>query len=399
MAYYRMPSLGADMVDGTLVEWLVAPGQEVAGGSVVAVVETQKGAIEIEIFEPARFLTLLAAPGAVVPVGQPLAEIESLGAGARTAAPAAPKPAAPSQPPPSEPPPQPPGPPPGPAAGHPRATPAARRLAAAQGLDLAALAGSGIGGAVQSGDVAAALAGRGAPAAAPTASPAPARRGLDLDEMRKAIAAAMARSKREIPHYYLAHSFDMTAAQTWLGRHNGERPPEDRLLLAALLLKSVALALVRFPDFNGFFQSGRFVASEAIHLGMAINIRGGGLVAPAIHDADRLSLGELTRRVRDLVERVRAGRLRGSELADPTVTLSSLGERGVERLYGVIYPPQVAILGFGRVEERPWCVEGRVLARPVVTVTLAADHRANDGHRGALLLREIERRLQQPEEL
>ena len=152
----------------------------------------------------------------------------------------------------------------------------------------------------------------------------------------------MARSKREIPHYYLAHEIEMSACEDWLSRRNAERPPEERLLLGALLVKAVALAARKFPAFNGFYRDGKFEAAPSVHIGTAIAIRGGGLIAPAIHDVDRLSLDDLMMKMRELIERVRAGRIRSSEIADPTITVSSLGERGVETLYGIIYPPQVA---------------------------------------------------------
>jgi len=103
--------------------------------------------------------------------------------------------------------------------------------------------------------------------------------------------------------------------------------------------------------------------------------------------------------LRDLVARVRMGGLRSSELADPTVTVTSLGEQGVEAVYGVIYPPQVALVGFGKVVERPWCVAGQVVPRPLITVTLAGDHRATDGHRGGVFLAAVDQLLQEPEKL
>jgi pyruvate dehydrogenase E2 component (dihydrolipoamide acetyltransferase) len=265
-------------------------------------------------------------------------------------------------------------------------------LAGRQGIDLSGLAGTGPGGAVVLADVEAAR-GRAAPAA-----PKPAG-GPDLAQMRAAIAAAMERSKREIPHYYLAQTADLGAAQNWLSRHNAERPPEDRLLLGVLYVKATGLAAKRFPEFNGFFADGRFLASAPVHVGMAIAIRGGGLAAPALHDAADLPLDLLMARMRDLVARVRAGRFRSSEIADPTITVSSLGDRGVETLFGVIYPPQVAIVGFGKAVERPWVRDGAVVPRPLVTVTVAADHRVSDGHRGALFLAEIDRLLQEPEAL
>jgi pyruvate dehydrogenase E2 component (dihydrolipoamide acetyltransferase) len=209
----------------------------------------------------------------------------------------------------------------------------------------------------------------------------------------------MGRSKREIPHYYLSSTVDFAAAQVWLDAYNAEREPVDRLLPAALLLEASALALVQVPQLNGFFENGAFRLGAGVHVGWAIALRGGGLVAPAIRDADRLALPALMTALRDLVQRARAGGLRSSELTDPTVTVTSLGERGAESVYGVIYPPQVAIVGFGRVVERPAVVEGRVVARPQVTVTLAADHRASDGHLGGQLLAAIDRALQSPEAL
>jgi pyruvate dehydrogenase E2 component (dihydrolipoamide acetyltransferase) len=209
----------------------------------------------------------------------------------------------------------------------------------------------------------------------------------------------MARSKREIPHYYLSHTIELGAAQNWLATENVRRAPAERLLMGALFVKAAARAARAFPEFNGFCVDGRFTPSEAIHAGVAIAIRGGGLVAPAIHDTADLDLATLMARMRDLVERVRAGRFRSSEISDPTITITSLGDRGVDAVWGVIYPPQVAIVGFGRIVTRPWIVDAVVSARPTVTITLAADHRVSDGHRGALFLDEIGQLLTQPGEL
>ena len=214
--------------------------------------------------------------------------------------------------------------------------------------------------------------------------------------MRRAIAAAMARSKRDIPHYYLMHSIDVRAAQESVDEYNAAQPPQERILLGALLMKAVALALHDYPEFNGFYDNG-FRPSKAIHVGLAISIRGGGLAAPAIHDADKLAIPELMKKMRNLTNRVRAGAFRSSEISDPTVTISSLGDRGVEALYPIIYPPQVAIIGFGSVIQRPCAKEDQVEIRPILNTTLAADHRVNDGHRGALLLRRIGEILQEPQ--
>jgi pyruvate dehydrogenase E2 component (dihydrolipoamide acetyltransferase) len=394
MGQFKMPSLGADMEAGTLVEWLKQPGDTVKRGDIVAVVETEKGAIEVEIFEDGTIGRFLVEPGTKVPVGTPLADILGV---AEIVAPAplpteAPAPAPPITPLPEVPPlPEaalPPSPAPPPALLVPAgASPAARRLAAERGIDLATIAGTGPGGAIVLEDVERATA-RAPAAAAP-----------DMGRMRHAIAAAMARSKREIPHYYLTHRLDASAAQQAVTTFNASQSPERRVLIGALLMKAVALALRDFPEFNGFHGPDGRKASEAIHVGMAIALRGGGLAAPAIHDTDKLSVPELMDKMRDLVGRVRKGGFRSSEISDPTVTVTSLGERGVEALLPVIYPPQVAIVGFGALLERPWVMDGRVEPRAVLTMSLAADHRTSDGHRGALFLRRIEELLERPEAL
>jgi pyruvate dehydrogenase E2 component (dihydrolipoamide acetyltransferase) len=397
MAEFRMPSLGADMEAGTLVEWLVKPGDQVKLGDIIAVVETQKGAIEIENFEPGTVEKILVEIGTKVPVGTPLAMIRAESEPAMSiAAPAQPAEPAAAPPRPLEPKAPAPTPPAAPAAEaeaaeRVRISPAARRLAEQHGIDVSTLSGSGADGAILLSDVERMI-------AEPKADAARGR-GFDLAAMREAIAAAMARSKREIPHYYLAQPIEMTACQDWLPGVNATRPPDRRLLLGALLVKAVARAARKFQAFNGFYRDGAFKPAPSVHVGMAIAIRGGGLIAPAIHDADGLSLDALMTEMRELVGRVRSGRIRSSEMADPTVTVSSLGERGVEQLYGIIYPPQVAIVGFGKVATSPWIADGKVVARPVINATLAADHRVTDGHAGALFLSEIETLLQEPETL
>jgi pyruvate dehydrogenase E2 component (dihydrolipoamide acetyltransferase) len=209
----------------------------------------------------------------------------------------------------------------------------------------------------------------------------------------------MARSKREIPHYYLQTTVDMTAALDWLHERNRGRPVSERLLPVALLLKAAALAVHDVPEVNGFYTDGAFQPSTPVHLGVAVALRGGGLIAPAIHDADDLDLDELMAALKDLVARARSGRLRSSEMSDPTLTVTNLGDQGVEAVHGVIYPPQVALVGLGRVQERPAAVNGLLGVRSVLTATLAADHRVSDGHRGGLYLAAFDALLQRPEEL
>ena len=384
-----MPALGADMEAGTLVEWLIKPGDRVKRGDVVAVVETQKGAIEVETFNEGIVRELVVAVGTKVPVGSLIARIGEPDevAPVKAAPPItpSPRPAAVSIVPAV------------PALRGAKITPAARRRAAELGIDPATIVGTGVEGAVSIADVEAAAAQR---AAAPSPATTPSRRaGFDPAEMRKAIAAAMGRSKREIPHYYLSHTVDLGAALAWLEAFNAAQPVPNRLLPAVLLLKAAALALREVPQLNGAYIDGGFQAGPGIHVGWAISLRGGGLVAPAILDADIRSLPELMSAMRDLVLRARTGGLRSSELASATVTVTSLGDRGAETVMGIIYPPQVALIGYGSIGVRPWVVKKRVEPRPLVTVSLAADHRASDGHIGALLLIAIERLLQEPEKL
>jgi pyruvate dehydrogenase E2 component (dihydrolipoamide acetyltransferase) len=134
-------------------------------------------------------------------------------------------------------------------------------------------------------------------------------------------------------------------------------------------------------------------------VGLAVSLRGGGLVVATVRDTDQRPLPALMVDTRDLVQRARTGGLRSSELSGSTITITQLGDRGIETVFGVIYPPQVAIVGFGRVVERPWVVDGKVVPRSVVTVTLAADHRVSDGHRGGLFLAAVAALLKDPARL
>jgi pyruvate dehydrogenase E2 component (dihydrolipoyllysine-residue acetyltransferase) len=396
MAEFVMPKLGADMAAGTLVNWRKQPGDVVRRGETIAEVETEKGVIDVEVFTSGVLETLLVQPGAKVPVGTPLARIRGEGEAPVTTA-TAPAPSAivpapisstSATPAAVKPPSQ--------APGRIRISPLARKIAAELGVDVSSIQGTGPGGAIGREDVERAAAARKAAVPAPSSAQSRLERQA---RMRQAIAAAMSRSKREIPHYYLATTIDMHRTMSWLAEENRKRSVEDRLLHGILFLKAVALALREVPDLNALWVGDQVVQSQAIHVGVAISLRHGGLVAPAIHDTDRLSLDELMHAVRDLVNRARSGALRSSEFSDPTITVTSLGEQGVETTFGIIYPPQVAIVGFGKVAERPWSVEGQIVSRALVNATLSGDHRVTDGHRGGLFLAAVDRLLQEPGKL
>jgi pyruvate dehydrogenase E2 component (dihydrolipoamide acetyltransferase) len=398
MAEFLMPILGADMTAGTLIAWRKRPGDRVARGDIIAEVETEKGLIDVEVFVSGVLERILIEPGATVPTGTVLASIREDAPAAAVPGPAvavpvasAPVPAA-AVPAPARP--EAPGP-----GRRARVSPLARKLAATLGIDPTTLRGTGAGGAITREDVERAAAGRRPGAVPAAAAPPPARPRMDVVRMRQAIAAAMARSKREIPHYYVAHTVDLHRALAWLADENTRRPVTERLLYGLLLIKAVALALREVPELNGVWRGDRFEPSAVVHVGVAVALRGGGLIAPALHDVDGRPLGALMGAFRDLVQRARGGGLRSSELSDATITVTSLGEQGVESVLGIVYPPQVAIVGFGRIVERPWVVDGAIGPRPVVTATLSADHRVSDGHRGGLFLAAVDRLLQSPERL
>ncbi|MEU6417477.1 2-oxo acid dehydrogenase subunit E2 [Streptomyces spiralis] len=450
MGEFTMPSLGADMEAGTLQEWLVAPGDAVTRGDVIAVVETDKSAVEIECFESGTVGGLLVQPGTKVLVGTPLAYIE-------TAKPQATRPPV-KEPAAVEPTKAGPEPAPAPSASpvHPEAGPLVRHLAGDRHIDLAAVHGSGPGGRIMRADLEhvagadtrrarvtpyarrlaaelhvdlGAVRGTGRDGAvrgtdvrkaartdtAPTPEPAPVPSAPptpqaplraphraetpDTATMRRAIGDLMSRANREIPHYYVATTIDMSAALAWLRARNRELSVGERLLPAALLIKAVTAAAVEVPVLNGSWLDGGFVPGDGVHLGFVISLRDGGLTAPVIHDADALTVEQVMSRLKSMVERARRGRLRGTEIAGGTITVSSLGDQGVECLYGVIHPPQVALVGFGSVIERPWAEHGMIGVRPVVTATLSADHRASDGAVGARFLNAVDRLLQKPENL
>ncbi|MHC6593482.1 dihydrolipoamide acetyltransferase family protein [Arthrobacter sp. C152] len=514
MTEFRMPSLGADMEHGKVVEWLVKPGDYVRKGDLVATVDTDKTVMDIESFEEGVVAEFLVEIGDTVDVGTPIARITATPAelpqpplisGTKTPdarSPLADKQRTPAHPgaesgpagtgakipPPvrhlahtlgvdvgrisgsgpggevtradveraaaahgteAEPgkiqAPETPAPGTAAAAHRVRSSPLARRLAAELGVDLDSITGTGPGGAVTEEDVLAAVppketraetpaaappsetplpeavpragpapkvaaAREEAPGAAPEAAveaprePKPGRKGATAaggkaESLRQAVGALMSRSKKEIPHYYLSTTLDLAAAVAWMQGVNRERPVSSRLVPSALLLKATALAAKEVPDMNGFFTRGAFHPSSAVHLGVAVALRHGGLVAPALHDADTLALDQLMEQLRDLVSRARAGRLQRAEMADPTITVTNLGDLGVESVYGVIYPPQVAMVGFGKVMEQPWAHQGMLGIRQAAVATLSADHRVSDGLRGGRFLARIDELLQAPDKL
>ena len=383
-----MPSLGADMETGFLREWRVKPGDRINRGDIIAEVETQKGIIEIEVFDNGVVGELLIKIDDKVPVGTVMTHIltteEAMAGGGKIATVAAPgketvqtvkavEERIQQQP-----------------VHHVRASPLARKIAEDKGIDLTTVTGTGPEGAITREDVEKAIVGQLAPKAVPEKSAS--------ENIRSAVAAAMSKSNREIPHYYLQTKVDMRVALAWLAETNKQRGVKDRLLPVVLLIKAVAKALTDVPDLNAWWDNG-LQRKKDIHIGFVVSLRTGGIIVPAIHDAEKKSLDELMKSLSDIIPRARALKLRSSELSDSTITITSLGEGAVETVFGVIYPPQVALVGFGGIVEQPWAENGMLDVRPVLTVSLSADHRATDGNTGNQFLTAIHNYLRQPEQL
>jgi pyruvate dehydrogenase E2 component (dihydrolipoamide acetyltransferase) len=414
MGDFLMPSLGADMEVGTVLEWRVEAGSTVHRGDIVAVVQTDKSDIEVEAFEDGTIDELLVPPGRSVQVGTPLARIVADGdqptgtdrgddtgtddgtadepddepddvvatPGLATLDPAttdtAPARAVATG---SEP---------------VRASPRARRLARERGVALASVTGSGPDGAV----VAADLEGRPPERPVPSADAGPERGEADRSvAMRRSLAELMARSARDIPHYHLSTTIDLGVALDWLARHNADRPPSRRVLPAVLLLRATARAAAEVPGFNGWWRDDALQPAESVDLGVAVSLRGGGLVAPVIRSAEELDVDATMAALRRVVEGARSGSLRSGDAGTPSITVTNLGDRGADQVHGVISSPQVALVGFGRIRERPWAVDGMLTVRATVHASLAGDHRATSGHEGSLFLDRLATALASPEDL
>ena len=403
---YAMPSLGADMDEGRVIEWRVAPGDTVHRGDLIAVVETEKSDIDIEIWHDGIVEEFLVDVGQLVDVGTPIARLRAVGtradterATARPDAFAAPAPLPAPTPTPT------PTPIPTPTPGdRVPASPLARRLAAEQGIDLRAVSGSGPRGAVIEADVVAASAT--APGADSFAGPTPAAPSAadraprrSPDTMRSLIAERMATANREIPHYHLSRDLDVGALEMWLAERNERRPIAERILPAACFIRAVALAAARHRELNGFWIGDHFEPAESVNVAMAISLRRGGLVTPHIERADERTLDEVMAALGEMVTAARAGNLRASWMTGATITITHLGDSGADLVHGLISPPQVALVGFGRSRERAWVVDGAVVVRPIVTTTLAADHRATDGAVGSRFVATLAQHIDHPEDL
>ena len=394
---YTLPSLGADMDEGRVIEWRVEPGDTVRRGDLVAVVETEKSDIDIEIWHDGIIDEFLVDVGELVDVGTPIARLRTIDGTQPPPPSSGPTATSTATSAPSEPAFAPPTSasviaPSAPTGARVPASPLARRLAADRGIDLADLRGTGPGGAVIEADVVAA-------SSVPATPRPPDTTKRSTDTMRTLIAERMSTANREIPHYHLARDLDLGPLESWLAEHNTDRPIGERLLPAACFIRAVALAAAGHRELNGWWVDGRFEPADSVNVAMAVSLRRGGLVTPHIERADERSLDEIMQALTERVAAARTGKLRSSWMTGASITITNLGDTGADLVHGVISPPQVALVGFGRSRARPWVIDDELVVRPVATATLAADHRATDGAIGSRFLATLAALIDHPEDL
>jgi pyruvate dehydrogenase E2 component (dihydrolipoamide acetyltransferase) len=441
MAEVIMPKMGDAMEEGTLLKWLKSPGDEVAEGDPIAEIETDKVTLEIEASEDGYLTNTLVEEGATVPIGTPVATIGSQDEVGKAPAAAAPAPAAAEAPAPSAPeaatataePAEPTASAPAPTYGaqpaavaeraeaapaaperadgeRMRASPLVKRLAEEHGIDLSQVAGSGPGGRIIKADIADYVSGKkqapqaaAAPAAAPQApaqaapAQAPAQgTPVEMSRMKQRTGERMAESKREIPHYYVTTTVEMSAAMAFREQVNASLDESGtRVSVNDLVIKAAALALVDHPNVNRSYVNGQLIQPDSIDINMAVAVDG-GLIAPFVPNADQKSLGAIARMTRDLGRRAREGGLKLEEFQGGTFTISNLGMFDVDEFIAVINPPQAAILAVASVRETPVVKDGRIVVGKTMPITLSADHRALDGAEVAVFLQSVKRYLENP---
>ncbi|MFV5685260.1 dihydrolipoamide acetyltransferase family protein [Flavobacterium sp. GB2R13] len=222
------------------------------------------------------------------------------------------------------------------------------------------------------------------------------KQGNTAEGIRTAVAAAMSKSKREIPHYYLEKKINLTNTLAWLQIANEHRVVKNQLLPVALMIKATAKSLLEFPDLNAIWDNGLQLKKD-INIGFVVSLRTGGIIVPAIHQVDKKNVDEIMDALNEIIPRARAMRLQSSEWNDSTITITNISDGGADSIFGIIHPPQVAIIGFGNILEQPHAENGMIGICPFVNVTLAGDHRATDGLIGSRFLITLNKHLQNPE--
>ena len=405
-----MPSMGADMTEGTIVKWLVAEGETVTRGDKLAEIETDKTVVEMEAYADGLLRKIVVAEGGKVPVGELIAYIgdaddevpETAAPAAAEAPPPAPAPVAAPATPVAAPAAAPAAPPmPAPAGGRVKASPMARRLARERNIDISQVVGTGPGGRITRDDVLSYE----PPAAAPAVAAAPAPEidssDVPLTSMRQAIARVTVRSKTEKPHFYVTVAVDMTELMRLrMGINEALADSGARVSVNDMIIKASVNALTAQPKFNKFYEDDRLVGQSNINVGLAIALEQ-GLIVPALLQCQGKSLVELSQAAKDLGRRARGdgGSLTQEELTGGTFAISNMGMLDVESFSAIIVPPQSAILATGSVTKTPVVRDDQIFVADIMKATLSVDHRVADGAEGAVFLNEIRKNLENPARL
>lgn len=408
-----MPSMGADMTEGTIVKWLKAEGDQVGRGDKLAEVETDKTVVEMEAYAEGLLRKIVVSEGSLVQVGAVIAFIGDADDDIPEVATAAPAAEAASEAPAATPAPAAPAPEPvqqaapAPVAvpasqgGRIKASPIARKIAEEKGVDIAAITGTGPGGRITKSDVENFTP---SPGFAVSGGRSPVvLDGSDtpLSSMRQAIARVTVRSKTEAPHYYVTHEIDMSAAMTFRRQLNEALAEEgDRVSVNDLILMALTKALIKYPKWNSFFDGDKLIGHPSINLGVAIALDE-GLIVPAVIDIQNMSLVGISRAVRDLGKRARGdgGNLTQAELTQGTFGTSNLGIFGTDTFSAIIVPPNAGIVAVGTVKEKPVVHDGKVVVASMMNATISADHRVGDGAEAAVFLGEFQKNLENPARL
>ena len=403
MAVFKLPDLGEGLTEAEIVAWHVAVGDTVTVDQTVVEVETAKASVEVPVPFAGRVATLHGAPGEVLTVGSPLITVDSaadftepgvvtpegsgnvlIGYGtSQTRTRRARRPRG------SKAPATAPAPAPKSTSDRVRVvSPLVRRLARESGVDLQALTGTGTDGIVSRADVERAIAATETPAAAAD------EQRIPLRGLRKTIADKLARSRREIPEATVWVDVDATELLHLRTALNSD-PHAPKISLLALIARFAVAGLRRFPELNAHLEGDEIVIPSAVHLGFAAQTDR-GLVVPVVQDAHQQTLEDLSAALADRTEQARAGRLAPADLTGGTFTVNNYGVFGVDGSAAIINYPEVAILGVGRIIDRPWIVDGQVTARKITELTLAFDHRVCDGGTAGGFLRFVADCIENP---
>ncbi len=414
-----MPALSPTMTEGTLSRWLKKEGEDVRAGDVIAEIETDKATMEVEAVDEGVLGKILVQDGTEgVKVNEPIAILVEQGEAVPAAAPAAkaapePKAEAPQQ---EARPPEASRPAPQSGNGHDAGadrifvSPLARRMAKQAGIDLATLKGSGPNGRIVKVDIEASLQ-KGAPAPQPVAAPAatPAARPaapitaphtlVPHSSIRKVIARRLTEAKSTIPHFYVSMDVEIDALIKLMSELNAKSPKEGPgaylITINDLVIKAAAATLRRVAAVNAAWTDDAMVLFDDVDISVAVAIPD-GLITPIVRRADQKGLATISREMKDLAGRARAGKLKPEEFQGGGFSISNMGMFGVSEFAAIINPPQAAILAVAAGQKRPVVKDDALTIATVMTCTLSVDHRVVDGALGAQWLREFKRIVADP---